>query len=292
MKGTPWSGMSVCVRVYGRGMTLTTLTVFARDGFELRAQRGGPKGAPTLVLLQGQANSHRWWTGLRERFEDSLSTLTIDYRGTGGSRGPVEEWTTDTFADDVADVLGYLNISSAAVYGTSMGGRIAQKLAISRPGLVSALILACTSPGGELAVERSTETRLSIARAEPGEGRRVLHDLFYTPQWPGTPERSHLLGDPTMSRAEARAHLRVSGRHDASAELGQITAPTLVLHGDDDLMTPVVNAERLAEHIPGADLTTYPGYRHGFFEELADQVTAEVRNHLVVHGVLPEPALV
>jgi len=72
MKGTPRSGMLVRVRVYGRGMTLTTLTVFARDGFELRAQRGGPKGAPTLVLLQGQANSHRWWTGLRERFEDSL----------------------------------------------------------------------------------------------------------------------------------------------------------------------------------------------------------------------------
>ena len=117
----------------------------------------------------------------------------------------------------------------------------------------------------------------------------MLHDLFYTPQWPGTPERSHLLGDPTMSREESRAHLRVSGRHDASAELSQITAPTLVLHGEDDLMTPVVNAERLAEHITGADLTTYPGYRHGFFEELADDVTDEVRSHLSRHGVLPLP---
>lgn len=273
-------------------MTLTTLTVLARDGFEIRAQRGGPKGAPTLLLLQGQANSHRWWTGLRERFEDRMSTLTIDYRGTGGSRGPVAEWSTETFAADVCDVLDYLGITSTAVYGTSMGGRVAQKLAISRPGMVSALVLACTSPGGELAVERSTETRLSIARAEPGEGRRVLHDLFYTPQWPETPERSHLLGDPTMSRAEARAHLRVSARHDSSAELGLIEAPTLVLHGDDDLMTPVVNAERLAERIPGADLTTYPGYRHGFFDELADEVTAEVVSHLVAHDVLPAPALV
>lgn len=270
-------------------MTLSTMTVYARDGFELRAQRGGPKGAPTLVLLQGQANSHRWWTGLRERFEDTMSTLTIDYRGTGGSRGTVGDWTTETFADDVADVLAYLGIASAAVYGTSMGGRIGQKLAIRHPELVSALVLACTSPGGDLAVERSVETRLSIARAEPGTGRQVLHDLFYTPEWLGTPERSHLLGDPTMSREESRAHLRVSGRHDASSELELIVAPTLVLHGDDDLMTPVVNAERLAEHIPGADLTTYPGYRHGFFEELADEVTAEVRAHLATHGVLLVP---
>lgn len=270
-------------------MTLSTMTVYARDGFELRVQRGGPKGAPTLVLLQGQANSHRWWTGLRERFEDSMSTLTIDYRGTGGSRGPVGDWTTETFAEDVVDVLAYLGIESAAVYGTSMGGRIGQKLAIRHPELVSALVLACTSPGGDLAVERSVETRLSIARAEPGAGRQVLHDLFYTPEWPGTPERSHLLGDPTMSREESRAHLRVSGRHDASTELELIVAPTLVLHGDDDLMTPVVNAERLAERISGADLTTYPGYRHGFFEELADEVTAEVRAHLAAHGVLPVP---
>jgi pimeloyl-ACP methyl ester carboxylesterase len=81
---------------------------FSRDGFPLAVQTSGPADAPALLLLQGQANSHHWWDGLRGQFE-SYRTITFDYRGTGRSRGPIGRWTTATFADDAAEVLDVLS---------------------------------------------------------------------------------------------------------------------------------------------------------------------------------------
>src|SRR5690349_18588661 len=106
--------------------------VVAGDGFPLAVQVSGRDDGPLLLLLSGQANSHAWWTGLRSRFEDRFRVATFDYRGTGGSRGPIGEWTTAWFADDAAAVIGALG-GRAFVYGTSMGGRVAQFLAARHP---------------------------------------------------------------------------------------------------------------------------------------------------------------
>jgi len=246
----------------------------------LAVQVGGPVDAPALVLLQGQANSHVWWDGLRAAFEDDYRTITFDYRGTGRSRGPVDEWTTASFAADVVEVLDSLPVSSASVYGTSMGGRIAQLVAADHPDRVRALVLACTSAGGVNAVERSRDIRLTLARATNAERATILHDLFYTPEWVQQPSDSALLGDPSMNAQEATSHLRVSDRHDAWHRLPSIAAPTLVLHGGDDLMTPVPNARMLAERIPHARLHIYPRGRHGFFAQWAHEVNATVLEFL------------
>lgn len=258
---------------------MTALVVRARDGFDLAVQARGPLDAPVLLLLAGQANSHTWWDAVRPGFEDRFRTVTLDQRGTGASRGPVGAWSTASFADDAADVLAGLGVARAAVYGTSMGGRVAQVLASGRPDLVDRLVLACTSPGGPHAVERGPEVRRALADPDRERRRRVLHDLFYTPAWPHPPERSTLLGDPTMTAEESRAHLRVSARHDAWESLPDITSPTLVLHGGDDLMTPAVNASLIAGRVPGAVLEVLDG-RHGFFEEHADAVTPRVVDFL------------
>jgi len=102
----------------------------APDGFPLAVQVAGRADGPVLLLLAGQANSHVWWTGLREQFEDHFRVVTFDYRGTGGSRGPVGEWSTPGSADDAAAVLRALTGGRpASIYGTSMGGRVAQFLA-------------------------------------------------------------------------------------------------------------------------------------------------------------------
>jgi pimeloyl-ACP methyl ester carboxylesterase len=259
------------------------LSLTAADGFPLGVQVGGPDHAPVVLLLQGQANSHRWWDPVRGAFEDRYRTVTVDYRGTGASRGPVAAWSTTTFADDAAHVLGRLGVESAAVYGTSMGGRVAQKLAAGHPSLVRALILACTSPGGPHAQERGNDVRKSLADPDPHRRRRVLHDLFYTPAWPQSPEDSTLLGDPTMAADESAAHLKASARHDAWDDLPGIAAPTLILHGSDDLMVPVANAALLASRIRHAEVIVHAGGRHGFFEEFSDTVTPTVRTFLKGH---------
>lgn len=260
-------------------MTLTT-TLTTPDGFTLALQIDGDDAKPLLLLLPGQANSHRWWDGLRERFHDRFRTVTFDYRGTGDSRGTVGQWSTPSFAEDARQVLEHLGTEPAVVYGTSMGGRIAQHLAARYPQLVQGLILGCTSPGGEHAVERSNELRARLGRADAATRLQLLFELFYTPEWPGDAQSSTLLGDATMTGPERAAHLKVSDRHDAWEVLPEISAPTLVLHGTDDEMAPVINAERIAARIPGAQLRLWDGARHGLFSEHADEVTAEIYRFL------------
>ena len=143
--------------------TRDQLTIRARDGFPLTVQVSGAPEAPALLLLPGQSNSHHWWDELRSDFEPQFRTVTFDYRGTGGSRGRLDEPSTASFAEDAAEVLDQLDIASACVYGTSMGGRVAQMLALNFPERVDALVLACTTPGGPNSVKRPREVGQSLA---------------------------------------------------------------------------------------------------------------------------------
>jgi pimeloyl-ACP methyl ester carboxylesterase len=258
---------------------MTTTRVAASDGFPLQVQMTGRGDGPPLLLLPGQANSHRWWTGLRDDFAD-FRVITFDYRGTGDSRGPVGEWSSSSFARDAAEVLAALDVGSVSVYATSMGGRVAQMLAAERPHLVDRLVLACTSSGGRHAHERDTDVRRALADPDPNTRLRALRRLFYTDAWTHGTAESHLFGDPTMEPDESRAHLRASARHDAWNMLPWIEAPTLVIHGSDDLMVPAANADLLAERIPRATFRLHHGGRHGFFDEFRREVTPWVRSWL------------
>ncbi|MFY0405879.1 alpha/beta fold hydrolase [Solicola sp. PLA-1-18] len=245
---------------------------------DLAVQDVGSPGAPTVLLLPGQANSHDWWSGLRERLV-GWRTVTFDYRGTGGSvgaEGDERGWSTSSFAADAVAVLDRLGLDRVHVWGTSMGGRVAQMLAIEHPDRVDRLVLTCSSPGGAQAVERSQDVRRSLAQRDDDARREVLVDLFYTPAWRASGRRTHLLGFPGMSTAATRAHLRVSDGHDAWDRLPSVAAPTLVLHGTDDLMVPAANADLLASRIPDTRVELTPGGRHGFFDEDADVVVPRV----------------
>ncbi|MDO9378081.1 MAG: alpha/beta hydrolase [Nocardioidaceae bacterium] len=245
---------------------------------DLAVQDVGEPGLPTVLLLPGQANSHDWWTGLRERLV-GWRTVTFDYRGTGdsvGAEGDERGWTTSTFAADAASVLDGLGLDRVHVWGTSMGGRVAQMLAIEHPDRVDRLVLTCSSPGGPHALERDQEVRLSLAQRDDDARLEALVDLFYTPAWRASGRRSHLFGDPGMSPLASRAHLRVSARHDAFERLPEITAPTLVLHGTDDRMVPAGNAALISSRVPGAEVELTDGGRHGFFDEDADVVVPRV----------------
>ncbi|UVI37964.1 alpha/beta fold hydrolase [Brevibacterium spongiae] len=255
-------------------------TISTHDGFPLTVQVSGPDDAPALLLLQGQSNSHEWWDELRGDFSSQFRTITFDYRGTGGSRGELGELSTASFAADAAEVLDHLGVDRTAVYGTSMGGRIAQMLAVDFPERVSALVLGCTTPGGPHSVKRPREVGQNLARLRGEEHTRYLFDLFYTPAWTVSAKYSKLLGDDTMMAAESAAHLRISAGHNAWDRLPEISAPTLVIHGDDDRMNPVDNAHLLHERIPGSQLLILPEGRHGFFEEFAEVVTPAVLRFL------------
>ena len=238
----------------------------ASDGTRIAYQVSG--GGPPLLLLAGQANNHHWWDRVRADFDTHFRTITVDYRGTGASDKPETEYSTVLFAADAICVLDSLGIERALVYGTSMGGRVAQWVAARHPERVHTLILGCTSPGGTHAVERSREVRASLAQPDPDRSCRALLELMYTQDWIGrNPGPYNTLGDPDMPAHAKRAHLRASNGHDAWDALPSISAPTLVLHGTDDLLSPADNAPLLAERIPNSRVHLLPGARHAYFEE-------------------------
>ncbi|MER5891958.1 alpha/beta fold hydrolase [Streptomyces sp. NPDC001876] len=255
----------------------------AQDGTALAYQHQGQ--GPPLVLLAGQANDHHWWDGVREDFHTVRSTVTLDLRGTGDSDKPEGPYSIGQFADDVIAVLDTLGIVRADVYGTSMGGRVAQRLAIRHPERIRRLVLGCTSPGGPHAVERDASVRRSLAQPDAQSVRRVLADLMYSPLWRAAhPGPYRTLGDPRMPAHARRGHLIASNEHDAWSELPRITAPTLILHGDQDRLTPPDNLPLLASRIPGARTHLFPGARHAYFEECRQEAGELVRRFLVEEG--------
>ncbi|GGT47179.1 alpha/beta fold hydrolase [Nonomuraea spiralis] len=240
-----------------------------QGGVKLSYQVRG--SGPALVLLQGQANNHRWWDPVRDDFDRAHRTITLDYRGTGDSDKPDEPYTTRGFAQDVLAVLDELGLDRADVYGTSMGGRVAQWLAADHPGRVGTLVLGCSSPGGAHGLERGNDVRRALAQADRAAAGRALLELMYTPAWLAThPGPYHTVGDPGMPAHARRRHLAASAGHDAWAVLPAITAPTLVVHGTDDVFNPAGNAPLLAGRIPGAELRLIEGARHAYFEEFRE----------------------
>lgn len=109
-------------------------TVRTGDGTRLAYQIEG--SGPPLLLLAGQANHHGWWDPVRPDFA-AFRTVTVDWRGTGGSEEGAVDFTTRTLADDLVEILDAAGVATVDVYGTSMGGRVAQWLAVDHPERVA-----------------------------------------------------------------------------------------------------------------------------------------------------------
>ena len=261
----------------------------ADDGTDLAYRLRG--SGPPLLLLPGQANDHTWWDRVAPDLARHHTLVLDDPRGTGasgaGPDGGRSGYSTRGLAEDALAVLDHAGIGRAHVYGASMGGRVAQWFAADHPDRVGALVLGCTSPGGEHGVERSAEVRASLAvRDEDLRVARLL-DLMYTPGWRELhPGPYTVLGSAGMTHRTRRAHLAASESHDAWAALPRIAAPTLVLHGEDDLMTPAVNVATLVGRIPDARSVVFPGVRHAYFDEAAALATPAVLDHLAGAGPL------
>jgi pimeloyl-ACP methyl ester carboxylesterase len=235
-----------------------------------------------LVLLSGQANDHTWWDSVRADFEAAHRVIVLDHRGTGRSDKPdTDSYSTRGFASDVVCVLDDLGVDRAHVYGTSMGGRVAQWIGADHPDRVRRLVLGCTSPGLPHGVERSAEVRRSLGQRDQAAARAALLELMYTPGWLAThPGPFTTLGDPGMPPHARRRHLLASGQHDAWDALPRISAPTLVVHGSDDVFNPAANAPLLAARIPDARVHLIPGARHAYFEEFREVASPVVLDFL------------
>ncbi len=239
-------------------------------------------GDETVLLLAGQSNNHHWWDSVRADFAASFRTVALDWRGTGDSDKPDDDsYSIGQFAADATAVLDDAGVERAHIYGTSMGGRVAQVLAGEHADRVDRLVLGCTSPGDRHGVRRKGDVNVALTQRDGEAVRRALLELMYTPGWLETHAGPfHTIGDPGMPAHARAGHLKASRRHDGWGLLPHIAAPTLVLHGSDDELSPVQNARVIADRMPDARVETIDGARHAYFEEFAHIVTPMVLDFL------------
>ncbi len=239
-----------------------------------------------LLLLNGQSLDHEMWDGVHADLAEHHRVVRMDFRGTGGSDAPLDEpYTFELFVNDALAVLDALEITRTHVYGFSMGGKVAQTFAATAPERLGALVLGATAPGGSNEVERPRSSTLALRQASTAAGRDMIAELFYTPAWAAAHPDTVTRVLPRGPLRAQRLHFGASSGYDGWDLLPSVQAPTLVVHGEDDLLTPVGNAALLAERIPGARLLVLPGTRHGYLHEGGDKATHEVLDFLAAHPV-------
>jgi 3-oxoadipate enol-lactonase len=234
----------------------------------------GTKG-PWVVLIQGLGLSSRFWFDVPEGLIEGANpwrVVTLDNRGVGGSDRPHwPPYTMATMADDVAAVLGHAGISRAYVVGISLGGMIAQHVALRHAAKVAGLVLIATSaglPNMRMPSARDLATFMALplnGGLQPTDaiGQAFAQLLLSQKDLPRS--RELLAGWPEALRTQPTP-LRVFASHFASMlthstgrSLGRVTCPTVILAGDDDRLLPLDNSRALAGLIPGSHLEVLPG---------------------------------
>ena len=250
------------------------------------------QGEP-LLLIMGLGANHLAWSAQVPVYAREFKVIVFDNRGTGQSDFPEGvDCTIPLMADDATALLDFLGVDSAHVYGVSMGGMIAQEMALRHPEKVRSLILGATSPGGPHGVGPDAQALRALIDQGSVVDRAVspaLLEVMFSPAYLAAHgselmETFQRMGDyPTTSLEAYAAQFRGSAAHDTYDRLPDITAPTLVLHGTDDPIFPVANAHILAERIPGAKLILFEGARHGYMEKQAE-ADAAVLDFLRAHS--------
>jgi pimeloyl-ACP methyl ester carboxylesterase len=260
------------------------------NGIELYYETIG-NGDP-LLLIEGLGYATWMWYRQRDCFGSRYRTVLFDNRCTGRSDKPDRSFTIADMASDAAGLIEVLETGSVHVLGVSMGGFIAQELALNHPRLVRTLALCCTSFGGSKAAPitpQALESMTSVADLSPEEViRRGLSAAFsqeYFASHPTEVERivAWRLASASPRRAWQRQFQSVLS-FCSEDRLEKIAVPTLVMAGDHDLVVPVQNAYALAQRITGSELAIFPGGGHLFFIEQAERFNDTVLDFLDRQG--------
>ena len=245
------------------------------------------EGEP-LVLILGLSVDLTSWMLQTPEFSKKYRVIAFDNRGVGRTDAPDMPYSTKMMADDTAGLLDTLGIERAHVLGHSMGGFIAQELALTYPQRVKSLILASsgtreTSLGRNLIDTwvRMAQEGVSLETRLREQLLWVFTDASFENQDMVQMVITMMLANPYPQPAHGLA--RQTGadlEHDTGERIGKITAPTLVLVGKEDILTPVKMSEELAAGIPNAELVILEGGGHMSQSEVADKFNQAVLDFL------------
>jgi pimeloyl-ACP methyl ester carboxylesterase len=264
------------------------------DPIELYYEEHGSGDA--LLLIMGLAADSAAWLFQIPDFAEHYRTIVFDNRGVGRSSKPPGPYTIHEMADDTAGLLDAIGVARAHVLGVSMGGMIAQELALRHPERVRSLVLACTYPEPDVEIEQQRqfsvsqlggtitatgETRIDVAALDPllffqHLLPRVFNQSFIDRELPKLMQLFSGALQWGFSMEAILGQVTAAMGHRATDRLHQISAPTLVITGDADLLVPPANSEILARNVPGARLVKVAGGSHGFNFETPEIFNREV----------------
>lgn len=242
-----------------------------------------PEGA--VLLLCGLGAKRQGWYRQLPAFGRRFRTLALDPRDVGDSDPAPDGYTIADLAEDVHGLARTLGIERMSLVGVSMGGFTSLELVLAHPEVVDRLVLVVTSAGGPTHVSTSPEImRLLMPgdlEVEDGSGARRVCAAVAAPGFASRhPEEidafAEIARHRPMSRAAYLRQLQACRAHDVSGRLGEIRAPTLVVHGDVDPLVPVENGRHLARSIAGARLIVHPDTGHIPEVERSEEFNREV----------------
>jgi 3-oxoadipate enol-lactonase len=286
-QGRSWSSVGASLRGLGRGLWQRVLIRVRRPGaprvVPTRLAHNGPvalaydvrgRGSP-LVLIQGVGVGRWGWEPVADRLARRFQVITIDNRGIGASDAPPGHYSTHMMADDVLAVLDHAGIQQASVVGTSLGGMIAQELALGHPERVDKLVLVATIPGGSRSRPMPLPTTYLFAWAPLMTSQAKLQQFVHATLGPETLRRRPKVAWRLAARKVAHPQSQHAWRAQTEAgmlfnPLGRqrrITQPTLVVQGTADQVVDPGNAEVLAGLLPNARVERFDGAGHLLYWE-------------------------
>jgi len=237
------------------------------------------EGEP-LAMIMGYTGDLTRWSRILPYLTKEYKLILFDNRGIGQTDKPDIPYTFKMMADDLAGLLDAISIKAAHIFGVSMGGGIAQHLALDYPEKVISLILGCTSPGGPNSV--SSEDALSTISPEisqalsPEESVRSMLSIGFTKKFiennPTFIEElvAQRIQNPPNSIGRARQYEAIN-THDTYERLSDIKTPTLVVAGDEDVLVNPENSHILASRIPNSKLVILKELGHSFILEAPEK---------------------
>jgi 3-oxoadipate enol-lactonase len=247
--------------------------VHATDGTRIHYEVTGKSGATPVLMIQGLGASKNAWNLQRIAMATRFRIISFDNRGAGRSDKPTEPFTLEQMADDALAVLDAAGIETAHVVGASMGGVISQIVAVKFSHRVRSLTLVCTAcrnhPWRQELLQSWAKTAADKGMIEVGKEAA---------QWVMSP-RSFRRLVPAFTWMGPLAALRprhsfvsqidaiLNTREDLVDQLSTITAPTMVIVGNQDILTPRGDSEEIAERIPNSELVVISGAAHGLMME-------------------------